>query len=70
MLIVFRNYSLLRLGTYNKYGYGAEHVLRLRVRKILGTIAELFGQFDANLSVNTDYYIQYLCVPNTLPNTD
>ena len=23
-----------RLGTYNKYGYGAEHVLRLRVQKI------------------------------------
>ena len=62
MLIVFRNYSLLRLGTYNKYGYGAEHVLRLRVRKILGTIAELFGRFDANLSVDTDYYQQYLCL--------
>ena len=24
-----------RLGTYNKYGYGAEHVLRLRVWKII-----------------------------------
>ena len=62
MFIVFRNYSSLRLGTYNKYGYGAEHVLRLRVRKILGTITELFGKFDAIPSVNTDYYKQYLSV--------
>ena len=30
-------------------------------KKDLGTIAKLFGKFDANLSVNTDYYQQYLC---------
>merc|ERR1719422_936104 len=55
------------LGTYNKYGYGAEHVLRMRVVTANGTIADLS---PGRVTLHPKYEHEPVTVLSTHPNND